>query len=57
MQQTHLKTTELGTTGLRITRVGFRRPDRVDPIIAAADLQLTDADAVEIEGGRERRAA
>jgi aryl-alcohol dehydrogenase-like predicted oxidoreductase len=31
--------------------VGFRRPDQVDPILAAADLELTDEDLDEIEGG------
>ncbi len=30
--------------------VGFRRPDQVDPILAAADLDLTDHDIAEIEG-------
>ncbi len=30
--------------------VGFRRPDQVDPIIIAANLELTDQDAAEIEG-------
>ena len=30
--------------------VGFRRPDQVDPILAAANLQLTDEDLAEIEG-------
>jgi aryl-alcohol dehydrogenase-like predicted oxidoreductase len=29
--------------------VGFRRPDQVDPIIAAASLRLTDEDVAEIE--------
>jgi aryl-alcohol dehydrogenase-like predicted oxidoreductase len=29
---------------------GFRRPDRVDPIVAAANLQLTEDDIAEIEG-------
>jgi aryl-alcohol dehydrogenase-like predicted oxidoreductase len=28
---------------------GFRRPSQVDPIVAAADLQLTDEDVAEIE--------
>jgi aryl-alcohol dehydrogenase-like predicted oxidoreductase len=32
--------------------VGFRRPDQVDPIIDAANLELTDEDAAEIEGGQ-----
>ena len=30
--------------------VGFRRPDQVDPILPAANLELTDADVAEIEG-------
>jgi aryl-alcohol dehydrogenase-like predicted oxidoreductase len=30
--------------------VGFRRPDQVDPILAAASLELTDDDVAEIEG-------
>jgi aryl-alcohol dehydrogenase-like predicted oxidoreductase len=30
--------------------VGFRRPDQVDPIVGAANLQLDDADLAEIEG-------
>jgi aryl-alcohol dehydrogenase-like predicted oxidoreductase len=37
--------------------VGFRRPDQVDPILAAAGLQLTDADVVQIEGAPGRLAA
>ena len=31
--------------------VGFRRPDQVDPILAAAGLELTAADVEQIEGG------
>ncbi|HEX9481975.1 MAG TPA: aldo/keto reductase [Solirubrobacteraceae bacterium] len=31
--------------------VGFRRPDQVDPILAAASLELSDEDISEIEGG------
>jgi aryl-alcohol dehydrogenase-like predicted oxidoreductase len=31
--------------------VGFRRPDQVDPILPAANLELTDQDVAEIEGG------
>ncbi len=31
--------------------VGFRRPDQVDPILAAASLELSDADVDEIEEG------
>jgi len=30
--------------------VGFRRPDQVDPLVAAASLELTDEDLDEIEG-------
>jgi aryl-alcohol dehydrogenase-like predicted oxidoreductase len=30
--------------------VGFRRPDQVDPIVAAANLELTDQDLAEITG-------
>jgi len=30
--------------------VGFRRPDQVDPIAPAADLELSDEDVAEIEG-------
>ena len=30
--------------------VGFRRPDQVEPILAAASLELTDEDLAEIEG-------
>jgi aryl-alcohol dehydrogenase-like predicted oxidoreductase len=29
--------------------VGFRRPDQVDPIMVAADLELTDEDVAELE--------
>jgi aryl-alcohol dehydrogenase-like predicted oxidoreductase len=31
--------------------VGFRRPDQVDPILVAAQLELSDGDVDEIEGG------
>jgi aryl-alcohol dehydrogenase-like predicted oxidoreductase len=31
--------------------VGFRRPAQVDPILSAANLDLTDQDITEIEGG------
>jgi aryl-alcohol dehydrogenase-like predicted oxidoreductase len=34
---------------------GFRRPDQVDPIVAAAGLELTDEDIVQIEAGSEGR--
>ena len=30
--------------------VGFRRPDQVDPILPAADLELSAEDAAELEG-------
>jgi aryl-alcohol dehydrogenase-like predicted oxidoreductase len=30
--------------------VGFRRPDQVDPIVVAADLELSDDDVAEILG-------
>ena len=30
--------------------VGFRRPDQVDPIVEAANLELTDDDIDQIEG-------
>jgi aryl-alcohol dehydrogenase-like predicted oxidoreductase len=30
--------------------VGFRRPDQVDPIVVAVNLELTDDDVAEIEG-------
>jgi aryl-alcohol dehydrogenase-like predicted oxidoreductase len=30
--------------------VGFRRPDQVDPLLTAANLELTDQDIAEIEG-------
>jgi hypothetical protein len=52
MQKTRLARAELGRAGLEISRVGFRRPDQVDPILAAADLELTDRDAAFIEGTR-----
>ena len=29
--------------------VGFRRPDQVDPIVLAADLELSEDDVTEIE--------
>jgi aryl-alcohol dehydrogenase-like predicted oxidoreductase len=31
--------------------VGFRRPDQVDPIVVAADLELSDGDVAELLGG------
>ena len=30
--------------------VGFRRPDQVDPIVEAANLELSDDDAATVEG-------
>jgi aryl-alcohol dehydrogenase-like predicted oxidoreductase len=30
--------------------VGFRRPDQVDPLLVAADLELSDEDLAVIEG-------
>jgi aryl-alcohol dehydrogenase-like predicted oxidoreductase len=33
---------------------GFRRPGQVDPIVAAADLKLTDADIAEVEMSDQR---
>jgi hypothetical protein len=30
---------------------GFRRPDQVDPILAAARIELADENLVEIAGG------
>ena len=73
MYQTKLKTTQLGQTGLEITRVGFGAwalgggdwehgwgpqdddvsiapIDQVDPILAAATLELSENDNYEIEG-------
>ena len=29
---------------------GFRRPDQVEPILAAAELEFSDEEAVELEG-------
>ena len=37
--------------GRRRAIVGFRRPDQVDPILAAADLDLTAEDVEQIERG------
>ena len=31
--------------------VGFRRPEQVDPIVTASELELSDEEAAEIEGG------
>jgi aryl-alcohol dehydrogenase-like predicted oxidoreductase len=31
--------------------VGFRSPDQIDPILAAAKLDLSDEDLEEINGG------
>jgi aryl-alcohol dehydrogenase-like predicted oxidoreductase len=30
---------------------GFRRPEQVDPIVVAADLELSDEDVAELEAG------
>ena len=49
MEKMRIKTTELGTTGLEITRVGLRRPEQVDPILTAAGLELTDENVDDIE--------
>jgi aryl-alcohol dehydrogenase-like predicted oxidoreductase len=37
--------------------VGFRRPDQVDPILAAAGLELSDAATADIEAAQGRLAA
>ena len=83
MERTQLATTQLGCTGLEITRVerletvaarldttpgavaiawtlrnpavdgaivGIRRPDQVDRIVGAANLELGDDDLATIEG-------
>jgi aryl-alcohol dehydrogenase-like predicted oxidoreductase len=62
MYQTTMKTTELGQTGLQLTRVGFGAwaigggnwefgwGSQVAPILPAADLELTHQDIAEIEG-------
>jgi aryl-alcohol dehydrogenase-like predicted oxidoreductase len=34
---------------------GYRRPEQVDPIIAAADLRLTEDDLTEIDPERTSR--
>jgi hypothetical protein len=47
---TSLKTTQLGQTGLDIPRVGFLHPDHVDPIVVAANGEITYQDIAEIEG-------
>ena len=31
--------------------VGFRRPDQIDPLVVAANLELTSQDLTDIEGG------
>jgi len=46
-QQTPVRTTQLGATGLEITRVGFGA--QVDPILTAATIELTRDDIDEIE--------
>lgn len=50
MAITRLKTAALGETGLEITRVGFRLPDQVDPILGAANLELSEEDLATVEG-------
>ncbi len=62
MYQTALKTTQLAQAGaiavawtlrnpaVEGAKVGFRRPDEVDPILTAASLDLTDQDIADIEG-------
>jgi aryl-alcohol dehydrogenase-like predicted oxidoreductase len=42
----------LGNPAVDGAIVGFRRPDQVDPILTAANLDLTDEDIAEIEGDR-----
>jgi len=42
----------LGNGAVDAAIVGFRRPDQVDPLVAAASLELTAAEMAEIEGGR-----
>jgi aryl-alcohol dehydrogenase-like predicted oxidoreductase len=37
--------------GVDAAIVGFRRPGQVDPLLPAADLDLTAEDLAEIEGG------
>ena len=65
MQKTQLRTGPLGSTGLEITRVGFGtwalggggdrgwgwqdRPAQVDPVLAAASLELSGEDLAEID--------
>lgn len=41
----------LGNPAVDGAIVGFRRPDQIDPILAAGSVELTDQDIVEIEGG------
>ena len=51
MEKTQLRTAQLGETGLEITRI-FRQPRQIDPILDAANLELSDEDGDEIEGRR-----
>jgi hypothetical protein len=51
MEKTQLRTAQLGETGLEITRI-FRQPQQIDPILDAANLELSDEDVDEIEGRR-----
>ena len=41
MEKTQLRTAQLGETGLEITRI-FRQPQQIDPILDAANLELSD---------------
>jgi hypothetical protein len=50
MQQTQLRTTQLGATGLEITRAGCRRAGQVGPILTAASIDLTGDDVDGMEG-------
>jgi hypothetical protein len=49
--RTTLKTTQLGGTGMEITRVGFGARALGGGDIGAASLELTSADIAGIEGG------
>jgi aryl-alcohol dehydrogenase-like predicted oxidoreductase len=42
----------LGNGAVDAAIVGFRRADQVDPLLVAANLELTAAEMAEIEGGR-----
>jgi hypothetical protein len=49
MNKTPLETTLLDETGVDITRVGFRRPGQVDPLVGAGDLRLDASDLTTTE--------